>query len=379
VTRAVAAALGSVAGLRLAEPGEFTRRAVEAGKLDLTRAEAVGDLVAAETEAQRRQARRQMGGALGALYTSWSAEILAILARFEAGMDFPDEDLPASIFTAMRPRMETLHGALVAHLNDSHRGERIREGVRVAIVGAPNVGKSSLMNALAKRDVAIVSSQPGTTRDVVEVALDLGGVPVIIADTAGLRETNDEIEAEGIKRAKAWAGEADLVLAVIDAGSVFAAGAWADFSEASHPTEIARSFTEIGQGRSDRQTTVFAVNKVDLAPGIKLQMRDVEQGFRTIVYVSARTGYGIDELVQILRAKATDLVEFGESAPITRARHRFGVQKAASCLENALAQRDVELAGEDLRQATRALGEITGAVGVEDVLEVIFREFCIGK
>lgn len=379
VSQAVAAALGSVSGLRLAEPGEFTRRAVEAGKLDLTRAEAIADLVAAETEAQRRQARRQMGGALGALYNQWSAEILGILARFEAGMDFPDEDLPTSIFAAMRPRMESLHRAMTAHLNDDHRGERIRDGVRVAIVGAPNVGKSSLMNALAKRDVAIVSAQPGTTRDVVEVALDLGGVPVTIADTAGLRETDNEIEAEGIKRAKAWAGEADIVVAVIDAEHGFAAVAGADLSAARPTYEMSTYFTGIGLGRSDRPTAVVVVNKVDLAPGIRIKKPAFKDDFGPIAFVSARTGEGIDELVRILRAKASDLAGFGESAPITRARHRVGVQKAVDCLARALAQAQVELAGEDLRHAVRALGEITGAVGVEDVLDVIFREFCIGK
>jgi tRNA modification GTPase len=379
MSRAVAAALGSVSGLRLAEPGEFTRRAVETGKLDLTGAEAIADLVAAETEAQRRQARRQMGGALGALYRQWSAEILGILARFEAGMDFPDEDLPTSLFAAMRPPMESLHSAMVAHLNDDHRGERVREGLRVAIIGAPNVGKSSLLNALAKRDVAIVSSQPGTTRDVVEVALDLGGVPVVIADTAGLRETDSEIEAEGIRRAKAWAGEADLILAVVDAGSRFASVALADSVDAGQPFEISACFTKIGRGGSDRQTKVLVINKVDLVPGIKLQTSRFANDFGAIAYVSARTGEGIDDFVRILRTKAADLVGFSESAPITRARHRVGVQKAVNFLAQALAQTEVELAGEDLRQATRALGEITGAVAVDDVLDVIFREFCIGK
>jgi tRNA modification GTPase len=379
VTQAVATALGSVSGLRLAEPGEFTRRAVEAGKLDLTRAEAIADLVAAETEAQRRQARRQMGGALGVLYNQWSTEILGILARFEAGMDFPDEDLPTSIFAAMRPRMESLHRAMNAHLNDDHRGERIRDGIRVAIVGAPNVGKSSLMNALAKRDVAIVSAHPGTTRDVVEVALDLGGVPVVVADTAGLRETDNEIEAEGIKRAKAWAGGAEIIVAVVDAQEHFASAAEADFSASRQPYEMSTYFTEIGHGRSDRLTTVLAVNKVDLAPGVRLKKPPLEGDYGPIVFVSARTGEGIDELIRVLRAKASDLAGFSESAPITRARHRVGVQKAADCLARALAQDEVELAGEDLRHTVRALGEITGAVGVDDLLDVIFREFCIGK
>ena len=383
VTQAVADALGSVSGLRLAEPGEFTRRAVEAGKLDLTRAEAIADLVAAETDAQRRQARRQMGGALGQLYNQWSAEILGILARFEAGMDFPDEDIPDSIFAAMRPRMELLRRGMLAHLNDSHRGERIRDGIRVAIVGAPNVGKSSLMNALAKRDVAIVSSRPGTTRDVVEVALDLGGVPVVVADTAGLRETDNEIEAEGIKRAKAWAGEAEIILVVSDAHADFPSVAGADFQTDGQPNEISSYLTEIGRSRSDRPTMVRVVNKTDLVPKPLLDKRfehgsDGLTGVQSI-FISARTGQGIDDLIAALREKALDLVRYGESAPISRARHRVGVQTAVNCLTQALQQTEVELAGEDLRHTVRALGQITGAVGVEDVLDVIFREFCIGK
>jgi tRNA modification GTPase len=294
-------------------------------------------------------------------------------------MDFPDEDLPTSIFAAMRPRMELLHRAMIAHLSDGHRGERIRDGIRVAIVGAPNVGKSSLMNALAKRDVAIVSSQPGTTRDVVEVALDLGGVPVVVADTAGLRETDNEIEAEGIKRAKAWAGEAEIIVAVVDAQAPFASAVGADLEALRQPIEMSTYFTEIGHGRSDRLTTVLAINKVDLAPGAKLKKSPVEVDSGSIVFVSARTGEGIDELVRILRSKASEWAAFSESAPITRARHRVGVQEAADSLARALVQDEVELAGEDLRHAVRALGQITGAVGVEDVLEVIFREFCIGK
>jgi tRNA modification GTPase len=349
VARAVTEALRSIPGLRPAKPGEFTRRALESGKLDLTRVEAIADLVAAETEAQRRQARRQLEGHLGALYGGWKREIVAILARFEAGMDFPDEDLPASVFDETRPRIAALRAIMEAHLADNRRGERIRDGLRVAIVGAPNVGKSSLLNAIAGRDVAIVSSRPGTTRDVVEVSLDLGGMAVVLADTAGLRETEDEIEAEGVRRARAWAGEADIVLTVC---------------EASDRTSIRRP-----AGDSD----MVVMSKADLLVGA------VRPSVPGSLWVSARTGEGVDRLLQALREKADALAALPEAASITRARHREGVQAAVTALRSALESSEVELAGEELRRAARALGTITGEVGVEDILDVIFREFCIGK
>ncbi|MGE5539752.1 MAG: tRNA uridine-5-carboxymethylaminomethyl(34) synthesis GTPase MnmE [Gemmatimonas sp.] len=345
IARAVTEALVSVPGTRAAAPGEFTRRALEAGKLDLTRVEALADLVAAETESQRRQARRQLEGALGSLYDGWKREILGILARFEAGIDFPDEDIPAAIFDETRPRIEALLSAMEKHLADDRRGERIRDGLRVAIVGAPNVGKSSLLNALAGRDVAIVSSRPGTTRDVVEVSLDLGGVPVVLADTAGLRDSADEIEAEGVRRARAWAGEADIVLAVHDA------------TAANEPTN---------------GNAIAVFNKADL-------VADARRGKTEGLWVSAKTGEGLGELLKAVRDRAADLAALPETAAITRVRHREGVQRAAAALRSALGLAEVELAGEYLRRAARALGVITGEIGVEDVLDVIFREFCIGK
>lgn len=365
VVRAVAAALGAVAGLRLAKPGEFTRRAVEAGKMDLTRAEGIADLVAAETDAQLRQSRRQMEGALGALYAGWRVEILGILARYEAGIDFPDEEVPDTIFAATRPRIEELRAAMTAHLADNHRGERIRDGVRVAIAGAPNVGKSSLINAIARRDVAIVSHRPGTTRDVVEVTLDLGGYPVVLADTAGLRETADDVESEGVRRARAWAENADLILRVVDAEVL-----------AGLDREQTRHFITHERTIADTARALLVVNKIDAFPAARGTMPASD--FETL-FVSAKTGEGLDRLLATLTRCLETLGGGEEAAPISRARHRTGVTAATAALSRARDETEVELAAENLRDSARALGEITGEIGVEQVLDAIFREFCIGK
>ena len=218
----VAATLELLAGLpslRLAEPGEFTRRAFEHGKFDLTAAEGLADLVDAETHAQLRQARRQLDGELGRLYETWRGRLMHSLAYLEAEIDFVEEDLPEDATASLRSDIGSLIKEIDGHLADRHRGERLREGVSVAIIGSPNVGKSSLLNILAKREVAIVAARAGTTRDIIEVHLDLGGYPVILADTAGLRDSSDEIEAEGIRRARARATEADLKLLICDASN----------------------------------------------------------------------------------------------------------------------------------------------------------------
>src|SRR5215472_11989466 len=217
VIAALLDALAALPGLCLAEPGEFTRRAFEHGKLDLTAAEGLADLVAAETAAQRRQALRQLEGALGRLYEDWRTRLLRALAHLEAAIDFPEEGLPEGLSEEVGKSAAVLRAEIARHLADGHRGERLRDGVAVAIIGPPNAGKSSLMNALARRDVAITSSVAGTTRDVIEVALDLAGYPVVLADTAGLREAGDEIEQEGVRRARARGASADLRLVVLDA------------------------------------------------------------------------------------------------------------------------------------------------------------------
>ena len=237
----------SALGLRLAEPGEFTRRAFENGKLDLAQAEAVADLVDAESQAQRRQALAQLGGALGRRYEGWRAALVKALAWLEAEIDFPDEDVPGGLAARLRPDLTRLLDELDAALADARRGERIRDGWRVAVIGAPNAGKSSLFNALVRREAAIVMPIPGTTRDVIEASFDLGGYRVLIADTAGLREPGDPIEAEGVRRARVWAEDAALRLWVVDASD--SGSTWNEVSESAHPNDI------------------LVLNKMDLAAG----------------------------------------------------------------------------------------------------------------
>ncbi len=339
VIEAVADALTDL-GLRPAEPGEFTRRAFLNGKLDLVSAEAVHDLVAAETDAQRRQALRQLDGGLGSLYRDWAHRLRIALSRQEALIDFPEEDLPPEVEAELRLAVATLRADIAAHLNDGHRGEKLRDGLIFAITGAPNVGKSSLINALADRDVAIVSPIPGTTRDAIETRVVLGGVPVTIVDTAGLRDTPDPIEAEGVRRAKAHADAADLVITVIEAGAPFVLG--------------------VG---------LVVANKADL----------ISDERQEVLAISALTGMGLERLRARLAREAIAQTQSSGSPPLTRARHRIALETAARFLIEAEAASEPELRGEAMRLALRAIGAITGLVGVEDILDSIFREFCIGK
>jgi len=346
-------------GLRPAEPGEFTRRAFDHGRIDLTAAEGIADLVDAETPAQRRQALRQSLGALAETYEGWRARLVAALARLEAAIDFPDEELPEDLAARAMPELAALRGEMAAHLDDAGRGEALREGFHVAIVGAPNAGKSSLLNRLARREAAIVAETAGTTRDVVEVHLDLGGFPVVLADTAGLREEAadaplDPVEREGIRRSLERAEGAQLRLAVFDA---------------TRPPDTA-TLAVVDQAR-----TLAVVNKCDLAPAPAGGI-----GAAETLAVSARTGEGIDALVAALGARAEALWSGQAEAPaLTRARHRAAVVEAVEALERAESASLPELAAEDVRLAARAVGRITGRIDVEELLDAIFREFCIGK
>ena len=332
-------------GARPAEPGEFTRRAFIHGRLDLLEAEGIADLVEAETQAQRRQALRQTEGALSQLYDGWAQRLRLVLAQQEALIDFPDEDLPAEVEDTLLRELDGLKGEMDLHLAAGGPGERLRRGLVFAIIGKPNVGKSSLVNAIAQRDAAIVSALAGTTRDALEIRVVLGDVPVTLVDTAGLRETADEVEAEGVRRARRHAEQADLVVRVVDADS----GA-DDAVDAGDVHEL------------------VVCNKIDQAsapPGI--------------VGVSARTGAGLLDLVQLLSQHARALTAQGGTAPFTRARHRVGISEAAAHLADAARAHWPELRGEELRLAMRALGRLTGAVGVEDLLDTVFGQFCIGK
>ncbi len=333
------------AGARPAEAGEFTRRAFLNGRLDLLQAEAIADLVEAETEAQRRQALTQMEGALGDLYRDWTSRLIILLAAQEALIDFPDEDLPPEAADGLGSDLAALRAEIVAHLDDHRRGERLRDGLVFAITGPPNAGKSTLINALARREVAIVSPHPGTTRDVLEVRLDIGGVPVTLLDTAGLRETNDPVEAEGVRRARARGAAADLVIELVDA-------------------------TAPGLVRSAGAAGVLRIaTKVDLAPA----PGDVDLG------VSAPVGIGMDRLEAQLAGAARRLTARAGPPPLTRARHRAALAEAAERLASAIEAPLPELRGEDLRLALRAIGRVTGQVGVEDILDSVFGQFCIGK
>ena len=337
-------------GLQPAEPGAFTHRAFDNDKLDLTEVEGLADLIAAETEAQRRQALLQLEGAFGKEVETWRGGLLGALARIEAAIDFPEEDLPTGLIAGVDDAMRAIGAEIARMLDDDHRGERLREGLSVVILGAPNAGKSSLMNCLAKRDVAIVSDEAGTTRDVIELHLDLGGYPVQLADTAGLRESGSRIETEGVRRALARAARADLKLIVLDGAS------WPDIPEASRAQIDAQS--------------ILVLNKADLLKG-------APEG--AVIAVSALTGSGISDLLAVLRERAAGLLAAGDQPMLTRLRHREALEDCRQCLARGLVVGPVELKAEELRLATRALGRITGRVDVEDVLDVIFREFCIGK
>jgi tRNA modification GTPase len=339
------------AGARPAEPGEFTRRAFVHGKLDLTAAEGIADLIAAETAAQRRQALRQAEGGLASLYGGWAERLTKLLASQEAFIEFETEDLPPDLDAAVGRDAAALRAEMEAHLADGGRGERLREGLVVAILGAPNAGKSSLLNALVGRDAAIVSARAGTTRDVVEARLDLGGVPATLADTAGLREASDEIEAEGVRRALLRAEAADLRLLVF---------------AADRPPD-ADTLALVAPG------ALVVANKADLAPV------PAAIGGAAPIPVSARTGQGVAALRDRLAAAAADLARPDTATPLTRSRHRAALLEAVARLAELEAAELPELRAECLRAAVSALGRITGRVGIEAVLDAVFGEFCIGK
>jgi tRNA modification GTPase len=350
----VFAVLGSLKGFRPAEAGEFTKRAVLNGKMDLANAEGLGDLVSAETEAQRRQAMHQYQGALSKKVEAWRERLIEAMALVEANLDFSDEaDVPENLISPAAETARKMLSEIEAALADARRGERLREGFSVAIAGAPNAGKSTLLNALAQRDVAIVSDIPGTTRDVIEVALDLNGVPVVLIDTAGIRDTADPIEMEGVRRATARAEAADLVLLLVG-------------PEGAAALSLSRADQVIWPIRT-KADLFDSDSKRSLIP-------------KDSVMVSAKTGMGIDDLLKRLSREAERFA--GQPALVTRERQRVALREAAERISSALALTkpgQEELFAEELRLAARSLGRITGRVDVEDVLDKIFSSFCIGK
>ena len=342
--------LSTLDGLRPAEPGEFSRRAFINGKMDLLEAEGLADLIAAETPAQRSQAMRQMQGDASDFFEQLRKQVIHCLARLEAYLDFPDEDIPESVLGQTMRDIGALQEVIRQALDDGRRGERLREGIHIVILGAPNVGKSSLLNLLARREAAIVSARAGTTRDIIEIHMDITGYPAIIADTAGLRDTADEIEEEGVRRALKRAAEADIRLVLFD-GEI-----WPKMDAAS-------------QAQIDDNTLVI-INKCDMAA-----LRDRDDVF----YISAKTGEGVDKLLAELEKKIIAFFS-GSAAPfVTRQRHRILLNACANYLERSLADAPLEIRCEELRRAAAEIGKITGKIQVDELLDVVFREFCIGK
>ncbi len=354
-SRAVAAALiktlSAFDGVRPAEPGEFTRRGFENGKLDLTEAEGLDDLIHADTDAQRRQALRQLGGVLGDRARRWRDQIIEALALVEAGIDFSDEgDVADELMGPARAKIAELSTEIAEVLAEQGRGEKLRDGMVVAIAGPPNVGKSTLINRLARREVAIVSPHAGTTRDVIEVQLDLDGYPVTVIDTAGLRDSDDPVEQEGVRRARSRAASADLVL-------------W--LSTATDASDPDVSGPEVWRVR----------NKIDLTVG-EVGSGGAEHAFR----ISAATGDGFAELLRQLTRFAAQYFGSAEAGLITRDRHRLLLAEALASLERSLVSGLAEeIVAEELRASAHSLGRLLGRVDVEDVLGEIFSRFCIGK
>lgn len=368
VVSAVLVALGRLDGLKAAEPGAFTRQAFENNKMDLTSVEGLSDLLHAETESQRRQAFSHMQGHLAALYEEWRDLLIRSRAFIEAELDFADEDdVPDSMLTRVEANIRELHHALAKHLAESRRGERIRDGLTIVLLGKPNAGKSSLLNALAQRDVAIVTPEAGTTRDLIEVRLDLDGYAVTLIDTAGLRETDGLVEREGIRRAEARSGDADLIL-------------WLhDVTEDRVPLPVSIA---------DLDCPKWLIGtKTDLAPSVVLNdermLAESSDTFDQYLHVSHEIAdakdSGLAELVTALTGFADEMMADTGTMVFSRMRHRAALERSLRDVAAALEDKELELRAEDLRSAAHQLSTLTGRMDVEDLLDVIFRDFCIGK
>jgi tRNA modification GTPase len=356
VMKAILGVLSDLPGLRMAEPGEFSRRAYLNGKMDLTEVEGLADLIDAETEAQRAQALNALEGAQGARFKQLRETVVHALAHLEAYIDFPDEEIPPDVLSGIHADVRGLMANIESLLADNHRGERIRDGIRVVILGAPNAGKSTLLNALAQRDAAIVSATPGTTRDAIEVHLDIAGYAVTLIDTAGLRASSDDIEQEGIRRARAHAENADLRLVLFDG------------------SQLPELDAESG--------ALLTANSIALLTKSECLMTPAPDqiGTRPALAISAHTGDGMDALLDALKTYVAEEFAAHAHAPlITRERHRASLIIALQHLQSFLLCNAQELACEELRLAASEIGKITGIIAVDELLDHIFRDFCIGK
>ncbi|XP_047442172.1 tRNA modification GTPase GTPBP3, mitochondrial [Mugil cephalus] len=383
VITAVLQALGSVPGMRPAEAGEFTRRAFQAGKLGLTEVEGLGDLIHAETEAQRRQALRQMSGELGRLYQDWSYRLKRCLAHVEAFIDFSEDELiEDGVLNQVDGSVRDLQAEMERHLKDERRGERLRSGVQVVIAGATNAGKSSLLNTLCQRPAAIVSPIAGTTRDVVETALDIGGFPVLLSDTAGLRDSSDLVEREGVRRARERVEQADLTLVVVDSTHLPSDAQQAAAFLREHLRSVLPSQDQPEKGRC-----LLVLNKSDLLPEEQRQKLDSElrgvSGLAPLCLISCQTSEGLEDFLTVLHATVKTLCgdPLSGAPTLTQARHRAHLQQCVAALAQYQRYRDTDLAlaAEGVRLALTSLGRITGRVGAEEILDIIFKDFCIGK
>ena len=354
VREAMINALNFINGVRLAEPGEFSARAFINGKVDLTEAEGIADLISAETEAQRLQALRQMSGGLKELYETWRVKLIKLSAYLEAEMDFSDEALPSNINESVYSNIREIVSDIEIHLLDKNRGQKIRHGIQIALLGAPNAGKSSLLNILAKKDVAIVSDISGTTRDVVKINLDLEGIPVSVSDTAGIHSASGKIEKEGIKRSYIESKSSDIRIIILDGET------WPEV-----PSEIIDLIND---------DSILLLNKSDL---VKISSSNVIKQQPKVI--SCLKGIGISEFTKELTEMVKNRYDIGENPLITRERHRKAASDCLEALKRSLNVDQIELLAEDLRLAIYALARITGRVDVEDILDVVFRDFCIGK
>lgn len=347
--------LSNMDGLRLADPGEFTRRAYLNGKMDLLEAEGLADLIDADSKTQKAQAIHQMQGSGSRYYTELRDRIIRVLAHMEAYIDFPDEEIPELVFSGLDGQVKDIITLLDTTLADNKKGERLREGFAVVIVGAPNAGKSSLINRLSGKDAAIVSHTAGTTRDVIEVSMDLGGFAVTLMDTAGIRQSADHIEEEGVRRALERAGHADLKLIVVDGENL---------------SNVDKSVLDMAK-RDD----IVVISKLDRLGGKKADLAVPGD----ILYISSTTGQGIDALLSAITQRISQLAGSRTPALITRSRHRQLLEQARGHLLRFSRQLPLELACEELRQSAVAVGKITGKIQVDELLDVIFSAFCIGK